>query len=234
MNLRQWCILLLLCSVTGTNIFPRPGTQRYAYIIASSAGNLPSASRDVVTYTLLFERLGFEIYYIIEVNAHEYTQITTRLGHDINIMEISEVPKRLSQYSNDVDLAITISCHGFTSGTHDYIKFKGVVYTNEVLRTWFSQTHAKTLILVDTCHSGNMCGLDQTRRSESIITSISSCSRSEMDQDDISSEFGFGGGLTTAFADYIGDKTAFEIDDLYHRCQSRLQNNAMHPQMCWL
>lgn len=253
----MWYLLCLL--PVATALFPQPNSLRHAYIIASTSGDLPSAARDVVTYGLVFAQRGFHLHLYLDVSPSELQSIKRQLGDVIIHQTLDTLPSELAAYKSmkgPIDLLVTISSHGWLSGVGEYIVFQGRQYSNTVISKWFTplagantlqknvpgrnispETSLQILILVDTCHSGHMTGFPRGGSqlpSTAKICSISACSDTEQDSDDISDQFGFGGGLTTAVVDFIGAKESFDINQLYNQCSERVRCNNMHPQMCWL
>lgn len=250
-------VFLLLCVELCVAIFPREESERHAYIIVSTAGDLSSAARDAVAHGVAFARRGFVLHYFLDVGKPDHGQtsekdvIIARLKeHNIQSFTISEenaLDLDLGLFvsvSHPVDILVAISSHGWISDTsHEYITFKSRRYTDIEIRNWFTPLQnnplVQVLVLVDTCHSGNMCKFPHRGSSlppSAHICSISACTDAETDSDDISDEFGLGGGLTTSVMDFLNEDLSetFQINNLYNRCRQRLRCAGRHPQMCWL
>jgi hypothetical protein len=98
-------------------------------------------------------------------------------------------------------------------------------------------SYIRVLALIDTCHSGTLLNLpvyttnfldrvsivgrpELKETCASPIVSISACSDAQTSEDDVSSEFGFGGGLISAFLDAW--KMGITIADLFAIISKRL------------
>ncbi|CAH6418864.1 Hypothetical protein POVN_LOCUS588 [uncultured virus] len=217
--------------------------MREAHLIASSADGLPSAARDVVAYSTLFGRRGFTLYCYLDVTPVEANRIATLLRNfNVHIeTDLILLPQRLALLAYrkvPTDVVVTISSHGYWSG-QNYIRFKGKQLPSITFTAWLtplaSNLDVHALVLIDTCHSGMMCNLplaSTNQGGEGRLHAIAACSNVESDRDDLSTEFGFGGGLTSSVADYLGTNTAaFDIKALYTACLTRLRKNAMTPQL---
>jgi len=219
-------ILLLLF------IFSLSTSEKHAYIISSSAGDLPSAFHDVMTYSTIMKKIGYTTHYILDLTPNEMksVDISENVYTNLNVL-----PQLLSSLTDRDEAIITLSSHGFLS-TFDsdyYIKFGNDVYTHSTIMNWIYTSKAKTLVIIDTCHSGGICPVYLKPKDTSHITILTSCSESEMDNDDIS-YLGFGGGLTTAIADYINIHYVFslnDIDNIYKYCQERLAKMNQHARL---
>lgn len=162
------------------NIFPRPNTHKYIFIIVGSS-NLPSGKRDAYAYIVKFSRLGFHPYVCIDSDK-EYLWIVKRLidnGYQIAVNRLNDLDtlqRRLNDVSeskNNCDIVITISAHGFSSsarkssgGCCNFFNFNNIKVDEKTLRNFykpFEKNPRKDYILtfIDTCHSGNMVGFNR-------------------------------------------------------------------------
>ena len=82
------------------------------------------------------------------------------------------------------------------------------------------------LALIDTCHSETMLDLHHIKHPG--LVAISACADTQSSMQDISQDFGYGGGLVCAFADYLKDKDSINIKDLYTNVYKRLLNFGQH------
>lgn len=215
--------LLWLLTASAIVIPHTDSKERVAYIIASSSGNLPSAARDVTTYYDIFTRMGFSVEMILDVSPKELQTIRTHISTDTIHTDLNDFPELISHHDVDTDVIVTISGHGYDN----YIKFNGISYNNQEISTWIKSSKAHVFVMIDTCHSGNLCPIPSKNRER--IHVLTACSSSEMDNDDISTEFGFGGGLTASFADYISCKNEIDLEQLYEYCRQRLALANQHP-----
>ncbi len=250
--LQMWWLVLLLCVGVHATPFPRPNSNRHAYIIVSSAGNLPSAVRDAVTHGVVWSRRGFALHYYLDVSTTQREYITTQLNtrhlqatfdstSKAVEVDIAGSLRHATGEAAAVDIVVAIAAHGYRSGNHNYIIFAGNQITDVNLASWFAPLnalhHVRALALVDTCHSGSMVGFTKTGPTlptTATVCSLSACSNAESDMDDLSDEFGFGGGLTACVVNNIGFDTPFEVDALSAACRHRMQAFGTHPQLTWL
>lgn len=231
-------ILLSLLSVSYGSTLPRPDAERVAYIVASTQGNLPSASRDVFSYTSTFSRLNFTINHILDTSdrlTSDRRMLDLQANRLSSLDALKDALLDISKVEHPLDLIITLSSHGWCGG---YIRFKQDTYRRNTFREWLAplknNKYVNGLILVDTCYSGTLIGLTASRPTgQAKIASISACNDHERVSDDISDLFGFGGGLTSCVMDYLKDKT-LTVEDLYLYCRRRLQRQGIHPQLRWL
>lgn len=117
---------------------------------------------------------------------------------------------------------LTLSSHGYANQDKNYIYWNGKKITDQnfhdiLTNNMNNQLHC--LSLIDTCQSGTMLNLNyQTKdtliykpenlsNSDLNIICIGAVDDNEYDQDDISN-FGYGGGLTSAFIDFMTDSTS--------------------------
>lgn len=238
-----------------TDIISRPGADKFAYICINTNPGLPSAARDAIAHGITFGKRGFKLNYYFDVNDREYNTIIAKLRDEKldlyasrNLDELKVTLAKHAETKKETDIIVAISSHGYREAhIIDYIKFGGKAYMDTTIESWFeplkSNQLIKCLILVDTCHSAHMCkfpysGPDLPK--EAHICSISACADQQSDMDDISSNFGFGGGLTSAVMDYLDTSSrlngseSFSINDLFIKCNERLLKAGVHPMLCWL
>lgn len=233
--------ILSIASVAKASFFDM-GIPNHAFIIASTSGNLYSASRDAITYGALWSKYNFTLHYYLDVTVQEKISIETNLhkrGLNYTYGNIENIQQDISNCST-CNKIVSISSHGYISGSTNYITLKGKRYTSHDVTSWFQNNdQGKTLILVDTCHSGSMIKLSHgeytAQANTAKVCSISACSDNELDMDDISTNFGYGGGLTSAIADLIGETAIADINisDIYTSCCKRLICLNQHPKLCW-
>ena len=239
-------LLLLLVLSYGTALtFPRPNSERHAFIVCSSAGNLPSAANDAITHAVVWARLGFTLHHYLDVTPPQLTRIADRLRQH----QLKTTIHSIEAFQNDllaltslhypiapIDVIVALSSHGYRGNGHNYILFGGQQITDTQLRSWFmpltAYSHIRVVAFVDTCHSGSMLGFTKTQATT--ICSISACNNAESDMDDISTEFGFSGGLTAAVMDTLGNAESFDVGALYTSCRQRLAAFGTHPQLTGL
>lgn len=101
----------------------------------------------------------------------------------------------------------------------------------------------RMLTLLDTCHSGTLLSLPacttnfldltwvgrEDTSQKALVASISACSDGQSSQDDVSSEFGFGGGLISAFLDLWQPKQT--VGQLFSALAHRLQSMGQTPTL---
>lgn len=228
--------------------FPREQTKKYAYLVASTAGGLPSALSDAVIHIKIWSRLGFQV--TLFLDAKDTAQFRKRCELKVTIeSDLATLKDRLQVHATTkepTDLVLVFGSHGEVgarqiSGTpQQKIVFDEKTYSNFELGSWITplqeNTKVRLLGLIDTCHSGYM--LDLSKRGLSLpkgvqVCSISACDHLQMDSDDISDDFGFGGGLTTKVADFLhGVTSSFSVQELYDYCRGQLKT--VHPQLSWM
>ncbi len=150
---------------------------------------------------------------------------------------------------DDCDLVITISSHGYASGNNNYIVYNGQKIIDYELNKMIVpniKDNVNCLVLIDTCQSGSMIKLsyqtlDLIKHSiqnnnniiyKSNIVSISATLNNQYDMDDIS-YFGFGGGLTSAYIDYIIDKKNefLSIKDFFNYYNNRVKAHRVQAML---
>lgn len=138
-----------------------------------------------------------------------------------------------------------MSSHGYANNDKNYIMWNDNKITDQQFNDVLSNNMLKTLhclSLIDTCQSGTMLNLNyQTKdfilyKSENLsnsvldIVCIGAVDDNEYDQDDISC-FGYGGGLTSSFVDFIHinsfDVKSIKIFFIYYK--NRISSLNHHP-----
>jgi hypothetical protein len=237
---------------------PRQNSERHAYIIISTDGNLPSAARDAISHGIAWSRRGFKLHYYLDTSAIQQATIGSKLTEakitasiSADIKELASELKTHSEAKSPIDIIVAISSHGYvtnpqSSAKDEFIKFKGRQIVNDTLLGWFTplkgKAHIRCVVFIDTCHSGTMCNFpgtvaDNAKLPKDVtVCSISACSVQQFDMDDISVQFGFGGGLTSALMDALGVKTthSLNIDDIFNAIRTRMKIANIHPQLYWL
>ena len=225
-------LLILLLGAAMCQAFPREGSPKYAYIVASTAGNLPSAARDALTHGVLWSRRGFQLRYYLDFSLQEYVTLQRNLqqrGLSATFGEMQLLTQDLSR-EEGADIILTISAHGYQQPYH-HIVFKGKRLEP---RHWLNGYHQhptiKVMAVIDTCHSGPMMGLT---RQDGSICSLAACRAEQSVMDDLSTEFGFGGGLTSCLADVLGINPSLDVQTILTRCQARMACTGAQPHLTW-
>lgn len=156
------------------------------------------------------------------------------------------------------DIFVSLSCHGYSmrssgsspnesDGRDEYIKFRGSPVKDDDLHRALVGTlpdkKNNMFVLVDTCHSGTMIDLKYNKltkqkehnfadiKTSCDISSFSGCSDSQLSRDDISYDFGFGGGLTSAFLDSCAKlPDGFNICTTFSKISKPLNKMGQKPQ----
>ena len=142
---------------------------------------------------------------------------------------------------------ISISSHGYASGDHNYIHWNGKIihdYDFHDILISNMKPNLQCFILVDTCQSGTMFNLNyQTKdmvviRPENLseckldICCIGAVDDSEYDQDDLS-DYGYGGGLSCSFIDFINEKLGKTIGEFFIYYKNRIAVVSHHPVLSY-
>jgi len=233
--------------------FPRPHSVRRAVIVASSAGGLASAAHDAVSYGLAFGKQAFVMDFFLDVTEHEAANIHKQMA-DHHIIanyhdDLHDIARILSCSTNTFcfsDFLVVISSHGYSVGsTSAFIVFRGQQWQTQQINSLFAnvkhQANARTLVVVDTCHSEFMSGFEhasETLPDSATIVSLSATASAESDADDISEPYGFGGGLSAALFDFMAQfptfaNGGFDVNELYRNCSTRLALSGSHPRLRW-
>jgi hypothetical protein len=139
---------------------------------------------------------------------------------------------------------LCLSSHGYANGDKNYITWNGIKVTDQQFHDILTNNihpNLHCLSLIDTCQSGTMLNLNyQTKDlisykpenlSNSIlnIVCIGAVDDNEYDQDDIS-DFGYGGGLTSSFIDFIHGSTDLKtIKTFFSYYKNRISQLGHHP-----
>lgn len=133
------------------------------------------------------------------------------VSHNL-LYELEQTIKKINN-----NFLFCLSSHGYALADKNYINWNGKKVTDEQFHDVLSLNMKKSLYclsLIDTCQSGTMLNLNyQTKdlinykpenlsNSSLNIVCIGAVDDNEYDQDDIS-DFGYGGGLTSAFIDFM-------------------------------
>lgn len=211
----------------------RDEIEKVACIVVSTNGNLPSAGRDAVSYGLLLSEKGYSINYYLDVSNKELRMIKHKMGdiptYNRRLKKLPLKIKELSEKKEEVDLLVTISSHGWRRNGRDYINFRGKIVYDVDIQKWFKpllKSSVRCLVLADTCHSGTMCEFTPSKLpipKHINVVCISACDDDEYDRDDISDLYGFGGGLTTSFIDFVSLKSgSYDVCLLYKYVKNRM------------
>lgn len=214
--------------------------NKYAFLIAGTQ-NLECSVRDISSLlAILCGRLGFlpENVYIfsdggIPLKLHPHINVE----RDIHKLDTIFTKMNLavgSESKEEADIFLAISAHGYQgynqSSTQvdkldEYFFFGGTKIVDDMMSAKLAKLHhkIKLLALIDTCHSETMLDLHHIKHPG--LVSISACGDTQSSMQDISQDFGYGGGLVCAFADYLHEnkiKDSFNIEDLYKSVYKRL------------
>jgi hypothetical protein len=135
------------------------------------------------------------------------------------------------------DIVISISAHGFNSGKNNYFYFNGSKIDKTVMKGWyrgFKGTKNRVITLIDTCHSENMVGFSKKGLSQKQTDGtfkpivFSGCGLNQSLMEDISDEYGYGGGLTSAFLDATKGMDRFNLDNIAIKCETRVKKLGSH------
>lgn len=225
--------------------FPRQESERYIFSIGGTSG-LGSAKRDVYAYLSRFSKLGFKPYMCIDSDRDAMYVEQMLSKEQIQVSRVESISKlvehihQLAKKENPVDICITISAHGYGGKGNNYFHFKGRMVSAPMIREWYRPFETKgtlhrVITLIDTCHSGNMTNFQrivpmvpEVELRNPIIT-ISGCSPYQSLAEDISDEYGYGGGLTCAVMDCLKDvKGSFDLKTLAEYCYGRIIHLRAH------
>jgi hypothetical protein len=212
-------------------MFPRQNSKKYSIVICGTSG-LKSAIRDGHSLSTVMSERGFET--ILAIDSESSNSIRTIEG-------VTKEIERIKKIGGDIDLFISISAHGYTSGRgSNYFYFGGKKVGRQIMRPWFNglkYPNAQVLVLIDTCHSENMVGFQRREPIPSTATNgsgssggggihglaLAGCRQHQSLSEDTSDRFGYGGGLTSAFLDALGDSKEVTFEML-KQCQLRLKS----------
>lgn len=196
------------------------------FVIVVNSTNLYSSVCDAVNLIHLIKNI-FQHSYIYVLSNDQNT--TTTITRKVNILEVDRViyitSENLIDDLQNVVMSIkhnfifSLSSHGYANRDKNYINWNRKKITDQQLHDIISNNIISTLhclCLIDTCQSGTMMNLNyQTKdlvsyksenpsNSKLNIVCIGAVDDNEYDQDDIS-DFGYGGGLTSAFIDFMNN-----------------------------
>lgn len=223
--------------------FPRDNVKGVLIAICGTRG-LASSKRDGYAFSDRFMKLGFKPYVFID-NHKDGEWIKNRLSGKVTILNnLALLPRLLGKFKGGTyDIVITVSAHGYSSrGSHFF--FNGRRIGRRVMRPWyrgFEKSNCRVLSLIDTCHSQNMTGFQKKGMIDSKGNSLqrqkdgtfnpmtfSGCRINQSLMEDISNEYGYGGGLTSAFLDAIEGEEKFNLEDVGRKCQARVRSLGAH------
>lgn len=215
--------------------------NKYAFLIAGTH-HLQSALRDIQTLiTILTKTFDFPL-----KNIFVFSDAPIKLPEDITVYnDLNDIDKlfikhNLSEGKEPADIFLAISAHGYQEYNRDstqvdkldeYFFFNGSKIIDDLMSEKLSKLHygVKMLALIDTCHSETMLDLHQIKHPG--LISISACGDTQSSMQDISDDYGYGGGLVCAFADYLKENSSNKeivIKDLYSYVYKRLLNLRQH------
>jgi hypothetical protein len=228
--------------------FPRDNVKGILIAICGTKG-LASSKRDGYAVSDRFTKLGFQPYVFID-NRKDGEWIkksfkNTNPTKSIDVLnDLSLLSKLMNKFKGGTyDIVITVSAHGYSSGgSHFY--FNGRSIGRSTMRPWykgFEKSNCRVLTLLDTCHSENMTGFQKRGITDSRGNSLqqqqdgtfnpitfSGCRINQSLMEDISNEYGYGGGLTSAFLDTIEGKDKFDLVDVGKKCEARVKSLGAH------
>ena len=176
----------------------------------------------------------------------------TQVEHVTSAKAMLESISRIVRvYSTTHDVLFTLSAHGYTRGRQQYLLVRGTCATDsDVGAAIFGGANAActVLCLLDTCHSGTLIDLEWTSSdcrhflqqsrhtaTDAIGVVISACADNEVDQDSFSRKYGWGGGLTSEFVDFLNQATGMiDVIDFFRVVSSVFAQagaGAQHPQI---
>lgn len=150
-----------------------------------------------------------------KVNDKLFNFITCDIKYIISHNLIDGIVHTIKVIENN--FIMCLSSHGYANGDNNYIIWNGCKVTDQQFHDVITNNISNSVhcfSLIDTCQSGTMLNLNyQTKDlisykpenlSDSIlnIVCIGAVDDNEYDQDDIS-DFGYGGGLTSSFIDFM-------------------------------
>lgn len=223
--------------------FPRESTKKIQIVICATQG-LASAKRDAYALTTVMQRLGFRTFILIDSNS-DIAWLKQKFGKNDKIRymdsmtQVGQIFNFIKKRKEPYDIFVSISGHGFLGAGSSYFIFAGQTIDKNVMRPWYvglENTKHHVFTLIDTCHSGNMVGFQKINPREfrglgesQLWTpmALAGCSATQSLMQDISTEFGYGGGLTSAFLDAIGEGP-FDLNAVASQCCARLLHLGCH------
>lgn len=198
------------------------------FIIIVNSANLYSSICDAVNLIHIYCEIFKPVNIFVISNNKETTAtvekkvkdklfglVTSNVKYITSCGLIDDMVQTIKSINNNFILCL--SSHGYANGDKNYIMWNNHKITDQQFHDILTNNMLKTLhclSLIDTCQSGTMLNLNyQTKDlvvykpenlSDSIlnIVCIGAVDDTEYDQDDIS-DFGYGGGLTSSFIDFI-------------------------------
>ena len=209
-------------------LFPRKDTYRTIFCICSTH-NLVSAKRDGYAMAHRFLQLGFTPIIIIDSKS-EGQWIDDKFEGRVQIVYTLDIISKFTSLLKDEpipnDVIINISGHGYNSNEHNFFLFNGIRIDRKIMREWYrglEESNHQIVTFIDTCHSQNMVGFQKKEGiQESQLIAIAGCSKSESLMENISDEYGYGGGLTCSILDAIKGKKFFDLRKLTNKCKGDL------------
>ena len=145
--------------------------------------------------------------------------------------------------NTNYNFILSLSSHGYANGDKNYIFWNRKKTYDYELKNCIDQNMKSNLncfIIVDTCQSGTMFNLNY--QTKDLITfkpeNLSQCALNiicvgavddtEYNQDDLS-DFGYGGGLSSSFIDFISEKIGDNIRDFFIYHKNRVGQIGKHP-----
>lgn len=214
-------------------MFPCETSKDRIHISICGTQGLKSARRDAYAMSTSMKRLGFKSLIAID-NFDDVEWLKSKLSEakiTTNLDSVTQTLDHIRKSRVPTDVLISISAHGYTSGPgSNYFIFDGRRVDRKIMRPWFDGFDSRLhhiIVIIDTCHSGNMIGFQRPGLclSDGHIASpitLSGCRQSQCLMEDISDEFGYGGGLTAAFVDAIKSGVPFNLSEVADCCKSRI------------
>lgn len=222
-------------------------------IIIINSNNLYSSIRDAFNLVHLYnDNFAMTLVNIIVDNQSIIKQIMDKISmYKIRIQfyvstDLLEILGKTTKEMQN-NFILSISSHGYASGNNNYIRWNGRIVSDQMLHDNLvtnMSPQLNCLCLIDTCQSGTMYNLNY--QSKDLVTyqpeNMSNCSHNiacigavddnEFDQDDIS-DFGYGGGLTCGFIDFVkGHGSAdHSIKNFFLYYKQRVSAVSHHPVM---
>jgi len=222
-------------------------------IIIINSSNLYSSICDAVNLIRIYNNyFEMENVYIICNNIGSKNLIENKMKDYIGKLNgkvhvnntdnlLNELSKVIKSVNNN--FILSLSSHGYANGDKNYINWNGATIIDQQLHDTLSivmNGNLQCLALIDTCQSGTMLNLNyQTKDlveykpenlSNSIlnIICIGAVDDNEYDQDDIS-DYGYGGGLSSSFIDFISEEIGRTISQFFIYYKNRILTVGHHP-----
>lgn len=211
---------------------------------------LKSAKRDVYAYASFFSKHGFHPYICID-DPKDLQWVVERLKHEgiesysvvDGFASIAHHLHDIAQATHPCDVIMTVSAHGFGGTQTNFFMHHGVRIDGAILRQLYKPFEAtnncihRVVTFIDTCHSGNMTNFQHavpvTEAVSDIkgsIVAIAGCTPTQSLMEDISDQYGYGGGLTAAILDGLKDikGDAFDLNVLAEYVYGRVLKLGAH------